>query len=175
LFADVRDRSSLVIYPNKNQDLCPPCDWAVRGHPRKLLVLFGKNTNTSPKNTNTSWESTNMPLSDAKVRALKPKSSPYKVGDAEGLYVFVKPGGSRLWTLAYRFNGKQKTLALGKYPIVSLLDARHARDAAKRLLVTGIDPLPFPSGSTVGAFVGSSALPIPKAKYSQLLASLSGC
>jgi integrase len=140
LFVYVRDRSSLVIYPNKNQDLCPPCDWAVRGHPRKLLVLSGKNTNTSGKNTNTLLDDTNMPMSDAKVRALKPQTSPYKVSDGDGLYVLVKPNGSRLWNLAYRFNGKQKTLAFGKYPAVSLLDARHARDVAKRLLTTGTDP-----------------------------------
>lgn len=54
--------------------------------------------------------------------------------------MLVKPNGSRLWTLAYRFHGKQKTLALGKYPTVSLLVARHARDAAKRLLAAGADP-----------------------------------
>src|SRR5581483_1743510 len=59
---------------------------------------------------------------------------------SEGLYVLVAPGGSRLWRLAYRFNGKQKTLALGHYPHVSLLNARRARDGAKRLLRAGIDP-----------------------------------
>ncbi len=74
-----------------------------------------------------------MPLTDAKVRVLKPKNAPYKLSDGEGLYVLVTAGGSRLWSLAYRFNGKQKTLALGKYPAVSLLDARRARDAAKQL------------------------------------------
>jgi integrase len=81
-----------------------------------------------------------MPLTDAKVRVLKSKDVPYKLSDGEGLYVLVTAGGSRLWSLAYRFNGKQKTLALGKYPAVSLLDARRARDAAKHLLLAGTDP-----------------------------------
>lgn len=64
-----------------------------------------------------------MALSDAKVRALKAKGAPYKLSDGEGLYVMVTAGGSRLWNLAYRFNGKQKTLAIGKYPAISLLEA----------------------------------------------------
>jgi integrase len=105
----------------------------VRQHPRKLLVFFGKNTNTFRENTN-------MPLSDAKVRVLKAKDAPYKISDGEGLYVLVPTTGSKLWNLAYRFNGKQRTLSLGKYPAVSLLDARRARDSAKQLLLSGADP-----------------------------------
>jgi hypothetical protein len=60
-----------------------------------------------------------MALTDAKVRALKAKAAPYKLSDGEGLHVLVTPGGSKLWNLAYRFNGKQKTLALGKYRLRS--------------------------------------------------------
>lgn len=52
----------------------------------------------------------------------------------------MQPTGSRLWRLAYRFGGKQKLLALGTYPIVSLKDARQEREEAKRLLFAGIDP-----------------------------------
>ena len=81
-----------------------------------------------------------MALTDAKVRTLKAKAAPYKLGDGEGLYVLVTAGGSKLWNLAYRFNGKQKTLALGKYPAISLLVARCAREAAKQLLLVGTDP-----------------------------------
>lgn len=81
-----------------------------------------------------------MSLTDAKVRALKAKAAPYKLSDGEGLYVMVTVGGSKLWNLAYRYCGKQKTLALGKYPAVSLLEARRARDAAKQLLLIGTDP-----------------------------------
>jgi len=75
-----------------------------------------------------------------KVRSLKGKAAPYKVSDGEGLYVFVSTSGARLWRLAYRFNGKQKTLSLGKYPETSLLDARRARDEAKKLIANEIDP-----------------------------------
>jgi Arm DNA-binding domain/Phage integrase, N-terminal SAM-like domain len=105
----------------------------VRQYPRKLLVFFGQNTNSFRENTN-------MPLTDAKVRTLKGKGTPYKVSDGEGLFVLVTSAGSRLWNLAYRYNGKQKTLALGKYPNVSLLEARRARDAAKQLIHAGSDP-----------------------------------
>jgi hypothetical protein len=61
-----------------------------------------------------------MPLTDAKVRALKAKPDPYKLSDGEGLFVFVPTGGSRLWRFAYRYLGKQKNLALGRYPDVTL-------------------------------------------------------
>jgi integrase len=81
-----------------------------------------------------------MPLTDAKLRTLKPAPKPYKVSDSEGLHVQVTPGGSVLWRLAYRFEGKQKLLALGSYPDVSLHDAREARLSAKRQLREGRDP-----------------------------------
>ena len=79
-------------------------------------------------------------LSDAKIRALKPRPRPYKVSDAEGLFVLVNPNGSRLWRCAYRFDGKQKLLALGKYPDVSLSDARDKLRDAKKLLSKQLDP-----------------------------------
>ena len=81
-----------------------------------------------------------MPLTDAKVRALKGAAAPYKISDSEGLFVLVPPSGSRLWNFSYRYGGKQKTLSIGKYPAVSLLDARRARNAAKLLLRSGVDP-----------------------------------
>jgi hypothetical protein len=56
-----------------------------------------------------------MSLTDAKLRALKPKVTSYKVSDAEGLHVLVPVNGSKLWRWAYRFGGKQKVLALGHY------------------------------------------------------------
>lgn len=66
--------------------------------------------------------------------------SPAKHSDGGGLHLLVSPQGSKLWRLAYRIDGKQRTLALGAYPIVSLSDARQKRDAAKRLLALGVDP-----------------------------------
>jgi len=90
--------------------------------------------------TNTFLRRTNLPLTDAKLRTLKPRASSFKLSDSEGLYVLVAPDGSKLWRLAYRFLGKQKTLALGRYPDVTLLAARRARDEAKQLLKDGTDP-----------------------------------
>jgi integrase len=81
-----------------------------------------------------------MPLTDTLIRALKPAPSPTKHSDGGGLHLLVSPQGSKLWRLAYRCEGKQKTLALGAYPIVSLADARQKRDGAKKLLASGIDP-----------------------------------
>jgi integrase len=79
-------------------------------------------------------------LTDAELRATKKKPTPFKTSDGGGLYVLVQPSGTRLWRVAYRFQGKQKTLALGSYPTVSLAKAREGRDAAKNLLRVGVDP-----------------------------------
>lgn len=81
-----------------------------------------------------------MALTDAACRAAKKSEKAYKLSDAGGLYLLVETGGSRLWRQAYRFAGKQKTIALGAYPNVSLAAARDARDANKRALAAGIDP-----------------------------------
>lgn len=81
-----------------------------------------------------------MPLSDTQIRALKPVPTTKKFSDGGGLFVQVTPQGSKLWRLAYRYGGKQKLLALGTYPAVTLADARARRDTAKRLLASGIDP-----------------------------------
>lgn len=81
-----------------------------------------------------------MSLTDAKVRNAKPDAKPTKISDGGGLHVLITPGGSKLWRLAYRHGGKQKTLALGGYPAVSLEMARESRKEAKRLLAEGVDP-----------------------------------
>ena len=70
-------------------------------------------------------------LTDKAVRNLKPEPKPYKKADSGGLYVLVMPNGSKLWRQAYRFAGKQLTLAHGSYPEVSLADARLRREEAK--------------------------------------------
>jgi len=79
-------------------------------------------------------------LTDAHVRNAKPRTRPIKLSDAGGLHLLIQPHGSKLWRMAYRFVGKQRTLALGIYPTVGLQEARAQRDAAKRLLAKGIDP-----------------------------------
>src|SRR5215831_12584398 len=81
-----------------------------------------------------------MPLRDATVRNAKPSAKPKKLSDSGGLHVLIQPTGSKLWRLAYRFGGKQKSLALGVYPAVSLEEARRHRDEAKKLLARSIDP-----------------------------------
>ena len=83
---------------------------------------------------------TNMPLTDVVCRKTKPSARPRKLSHGGGLHLLVDPRGSRYWRMAYRFAGKQKTLALGTYPAVSLADARAGRDEAKRRLAAGIDP-----------------------------------
>ena len=79
-------------------------------------------------------------LTNAKVLSLKARNAPYKVSDGGGLYVFVQPTGSKLWRLAYRFQGKQRTASFGAYPTVSLAGARTHRDEIKALLKAGQDP-----------------------------------
>jgi integrase len=81
-----------------------------------------------------------MPLKDITVRNAKARPRPRKLSDGGGLHILIQPTGSKLWRLAYRFAGKQKTLALGAYPTVSLEEARRHRDEAKKLLARSIDP-----------------------------------
>ncbi|ECC5186943.1 DUF4102 domain-containing protein [Salmonella enterica subsp. salamae] len=81
-----------------------------------------------------------MALTDIKVRTAKPTDKQYKLTDGSGMHLLVHPNGSRYWRLQYRFGGKQKMLALGVYPEVSLADARARRDEARKLLANGIDP-----------------------------------
>lgn len=68
------------------------------------------------------------------------REKPYKLYDTGGLYLLVQPTGARYWRWKYRFAGREKTLALGVWPAVSLADARVARDRARALLAKGIDP-----------------------------------
>lgn len=79
-------------------------------------------------------------LNHARINGLKPREKAYKVADGRGLYVLVTPAGGRLWRLKYRFCDREKSLALGAYPEVSLKLARNRRDDARRALADGIDP-----------------------------------
>lgn len=82
-----------------------------------------------------------MPLTDTTIKKLKPGEKPVKVSDERGLYLLVNPTGSRLWRWKFRFDGKEKVMPLGQYPDVSLAQAREAREAARKLLATGVDPM----------------------------------
>ena len=85
-------------------------------------------------------------LQETTIRSLKPKVTPYKAADEKGLFLLINPisernpSGSKLWRLKYRFDGKQKQLAFGAYPEVSLKLARQKRDEARAQLQAGIDP-----------------------------------
>ena len=81
-----------------------------------------------------------MALSDVKVRTAKPEEKAYKLTDGDGMVLLVHPNGSKYWRFRYRFGGKEKMLALGKYPEVSLADARARRDEARKQLANGADP-----------------------------------
>lgn len=80
-------------------------------------------------------------LTDAKCRAVKPGDKPIKMFDGGGLHLFVTTKGAKVWRLAYRIDGKPKTISFGPYPEVSLAEARQKRDYAKAKLRDGINPM----------------------------------
>jgi integrase len=79
-------------------------------------------------------------LSEAKIRASRPKERAYKVFDERGLFMLVTPTGGRLWRFRYRMGGVEKLLTLGAYPDVPLKRAREKREDARKLVADGIDP-----------------------------------
>ena len=79
-------------------------------------------------------------LTDTKVKNAKSRARPYKLGDGGWLYLLVKPSKSKLWRFAYRYGEREKLLALGSYPEVSLKEAREMRDAERERLRKGFDP-----------------------------------
>ena len=81
-----------------------------------------------------------MALTDVAIRNAKPRAKPYKMGDAFGLFVLIQPSGGKLWRFKYRFDGREKKLAIGTYPVISLAEARRRRDQARELLAAGKDP-----------------------------------
>ena len=70
----------------------------------------------------------------------KPETKTYNLSDGGGLYLLVKPNGTKAWRFNYRFNGKQKTLAIGVFPDVSLKTAREKHKEARENLANDIDP-----------------------------------
>jgi integrase len=82
-----------------------------------------------------------MALTDMSIRSARPiEGKTIKLSDGGGLQLWMSPSGARLWNLAYRFGGKQRKLAIGPYPRITLKDARARREDAKRQLAEGIDP-----------------------------------
>lgn len=81
-----------------------------------------------------------MALTDIAIRNAKAGPKPYKLGDALGLFLLVQPTGGKLWRVKFRIDGREKKLAIGTYPEVSLAEARKRRDDARDLMAAGKDP-----------------------------------
>lgn len=79
-------------------------------------------------------------LNDSQCKAAKPKDKDYRLNDGGGMYLLVRPNGSKLWRMKYTVNGRTKLASFGKYPDVELADARDKRSAARKLVAKNIDP-----------------------------------
>ncbi|MFH0475674.1 tyrosine-type recombinase/integrase [Kluyvera ascorbata] len=75
------------------------------------------------------------------MESTKPGDKPFKVSDGAGLYLLINPGGSKLWRLKYRLAGKEKNFSIGKFPYVSLADARAAATEARKKISEDSDPV----------------------------------
>jgi integrase len=80
-------------------------------------------------------------LTDTRVKTAKSQEKLYKLTDERGLHLSVYPNGSKLWQMRYRIEGKERTASLGKYPEVSLAEAREKRDQMRKLVANDIDPV----------------------------------
>lgn len=81
-----------------------------------------------------------MPLTELAIKALKPQEKPYRVADSGGLCIEVTPAGGKLWRWRYYYHSKAQMLALGKWPALSLSQARRKRDDARDVLDSGKHP-----------------------------------
>lgn len=81
-----------------------------------------------------------LPLSDLKINKAKPQEKEYCLFDGGGLYLAVTPSGGKLWRIKYRFEGKNKLLHLGAYPVITLAEARQKLLDTKRTIASGVDP-----------------------------------
>ena len=92
-----------------------------------------------------------MPLTEAAIQLLTPGSKPIKKADERGLFLLVQPSGGKLWRFKFRFAGKEKKLALGRHPDISLKEARKRTDEARRMLAMGVDPSAAKKAAKAGA------------------------
>ncbi|EGD1607563.1 DUF4102 domain-containing protein [Salmonella enterica] len=81
-----------------------------------------------------------MALTDLAIRHARPLSKAYRLSDCHGLYLQVNPSGSKLWYLKFRFGNKENRMALGPYPLISLVLAREKQADIRRLILEGINP-----------------------------------
>ena len=124
----------ILVYKAYHENVYPTRVYGVRYDTPNIGVLLGVSGNLQKHDT------PSMPLSDIKIRNLKPREKAYKVSDFDSLYVTVKPNGSKLWHMKYRLDGKEKTLSIGVYPATTLKQARLTRDAARAMVAQGEDP-----------------------------------
>lgn len=113
-----------------------------------------------------------MPLTDEIINNLNPKLRARKLADSGGLYLLLKPSGARYWRFKYRFAGKERLLALGVYPHVSLDEARERRNGARAFLHRGIDPVSAQreaAGEHIQAAALNSLLRLKHARGGQLV------
>ena len=82
-----------------------------------------------------------MAISDTTARQAKAKDKPYKLPDGGGLFLYVTPTGSKLWRWKYRYDGREKLMSFGAYPVVPLARAREVHRVARELLASGVDPM----------------------------------
>ncbi|WP_078084964.1 tyrosine-type recombinase/integrase [Microbulbifer mangrovi] len=90
-----------------------------------------------------------MPLTDTRIKALKPKAKKYKMADERGLWIAVFPNGSKRWLFVFRLHGKQREAGLGTYPAISLKQARSFRDEMRSQVAEGVDPVAARKASKV--------------------------
>lgn len=92
-----------------------------------------------------------MKLKDMQLRNLKGSEKPVKLGDGNGMYVYVSPKGTITFRLDYKYSGKNKTFVIGRYPAVSLFEARELLSKAKQMVADGLDPMVVKESAKVAA------------------------
>ena len=97
-----------------------------------------------------------MMLTHIQIASAKPSVKPFNLADSQGLFLTVRPNGSKLWRLSYRYLGRQKTLHLGPWPDVSLADARVRRDEARKQIAAGLDPVQERKRARVSAKIAAA-------------------
>jgi hypothetical protein len=80
-------------------------------------------------------------LTVKQIEAAKPKDKPYRLLDSNGLYLYIPASGKKVWQLRFKLDGKEKILTVGKYPLMSLQEARDKAYLARKDITDGIDPV----------------------------------
>jgi integrase len=97
-----------------------------------------------------------MKLTDVQVKNAKPMDKKYKLADGGGLYLLVSPNGSKLWHWKYRVVGKEKLMAFGPYPEVTIAKARDLHSKARKALDAGIDPMLERKNEKIAAVIAAN-------------------